>query len=362
MREDSSSSLSATPPTVAALGRLEPQGKVINLAPPSSAVNARVQDIRVQVGNVVQVGEVIAILDSYEERLAQVAEAESQVTKAEAQLQQVEAGAKQGEIAAQEATIARLTAQLKGDLQAQDRQIAQLEEEYNNASQEHERFQALLTEGATSALTADARRTTMIVARERLQEAEDIRHRLATTGDSQIREAQATLERITEVRQVDVAVAQSDVQAARAAQFRSEASLEQTLVRAPVAGQILQIYVQPGEAIAQDGILSLGQTDQMYAIAEVYETDIHRVENGQPAIVTSEYGGFPGELAGIVEQVGLEILSNSLYDPNPSSQSEARIVEVQIRLDPEDSNKVRHLTNLQVRIQISTSPEVGFAD
>ncbi|MGD1936225.1 MAG: hypothetical protein ACFCA4_01530 [Cyanophyceae cyanobacterium] len=80
--------------------------------------------------------------------------------------------------------------------------------------------------------------------------------------------------------------------------------------------------------------------------------DIDQIKTGQKATVTSEYGGFEGELLGTVERVGLEILNNSLYDPNPVSQSEARVVEVAVRLDPGDSDRVSDLTNLQVRVLI----------
>ena len=82
------------------------------------------------------------------------------------------------------------------------------------------------------------------------------------------------------------------------------------------------------------------------------EVDIDQIIRGQKSTGTSEYGGFEGELLGTVERVGLEILNNSLYDPNPVSQSEARVVEVAVRLDPGDSDRVSDLTNLQVRVLI----------
>lgn len=72
---------------------------------------------------------------------------------------------------------------------------------------------------------------------------------------------------------------------------------------------MLRVHARPGELVTNEGILTLGQTDAMYAIAEVYEADIEQVAMGQRATVTSEYGGFSGELSGVVEQVGEEVLS-----------------------------------------------------
>jgi HlyD family secretion protein len=46
---------------------------------------------------------------------------------------------------------------------------------------------------------------------------------------------------------------------------------------------LIEIHTYPGERVGADGILELGRTDEMVAIAEVYETDIGRVRKGQRA-------------------------------------------------------------------------------
>ena len=50
--------------TVTALGRLEPQGEVIKLSAPTSNNGNRVEELLVNVGDRVQAGQVIAVLDS----------------------------------------------------------------------------------------------------------------------------------------------------------------------------------------------------------------------------------------------------------------------------------------------------------
>jgi len=71
----------------------------------------------------------------------------------------------------------------------------------------------------------------------------------------------------------------------------AEARLRRTIIRAPRAGRILRILTYPGEAIS-DGILQMGDTRQMYVVAEVYETDVGLVKLGQPATITSRNGAF----------------------------------------------------------------------
>lgn len=340
---------------VSALGRLAPKDKVIQVAAPSTAANARIEALRIQEGDRVEAKQVIAVLDTYTERQAQLLEATTQLKNAQAQLDRVKAGASPSEIQAQKALISQLQAQTAGDLQAQSAQIARLQAEYDNAVAEADRYQTLFATGAVSESTWDSQRTAMLAAQERLQEAQKVFTRLQSTGQSRIQEAQATLDRIAEVRPVDIAVAETAVETAIAAQARAAAALQQAQILAPAAGQILQIHARPGEVVGADGVVTLGQTDAMYALAEVYEGDIDRVAVGQRAIVRSEYGGFEGELAGIVEQVGLSILDNSLYDPNPTALSDSRIVEVRIRLAAEDSDRVSNLTNLQVQVEIGDS-------
>ena len=117
-------------PTVTALGRLEPQGGVIDVAPNVLGTSSiLVSELRVQLGDRVEAGELIAILGNHPARQAAVAEAQQQVDTANARLAQVQAGAKIGDINAQEAAIARLTAQQHGDIHAQQARIARLSAE-----------------------------------------------------------------------------------------------------------------------------------------------------------------------------------------------------------------------------------------
>jgi HlyD family secretion protein len=139
-------------------------------------------------------------------------------------------------------------------------------------------------------------------------------------------------------------VAVVDAQLARA---RAEADM--AVVRSPLKGRVLDIFARAGERVGPDGIAEIAETEQMYAVAEVYETDIARVRVGQRATVTSP--ALPQALDGAVEVIHLKVGKKDVLDTDPAARTDARVVEVEIRL--EDSRAAAGLTNLQVQVAIA---------
>ena len=335
---------------VAALGRLEPQGETIQISAPAFIEGARVEQLLVQLGDKVAAGQVIATLDSRDRLQANFERAQTRVQVAQSHLAQVRAGAKKGAIEAQSATINRLQAELQGQIEAQAATIDRLQAELNNAAAECDRYQTLFRDGAISTSARDNICLKQDTGKEQLAEAHATRQRTVATLQQQLSEAQATLNQIAEVRPVDVAAAQAEVKEAQSAVKEAKANLDLAYVRSPQAGQILKIHTRPGEVVRQKGIVELGQTEQMYAVAEVYETDISRVRTGQRATITSR--GLTGELTGTVDEIGLQIGKKDVLGTDPAADADARVVEVKIRLDPTSSQQVRGLTNLQVNVVI----------
>lgn len=141
--------------------------------------------------------------------------------------------------------------------------------------------------------------------------------------------------------QLDLDIALADLAAARA-------SLELAVVRAPLRAQVLEIHAYPGERVGPEGIMELGRTDRMYAVAEVYETDITAVEVGQRATVRAPAMGTA--LTGEVERIALKVGRLDVVGTDPIAKTDARVVEVFILLD--DSEAVSRFTNMQVRVEI----------
>lgn len=338
--------------SIAALGRLEPQGDTLELAPTQMTNSATVKEVSVRAGEPVKAGQLVAILNSYDSHQAKIKEAEQTVQIAQAELNRAQAGPSISDINAQAAVIRQLDAQNTGEINTQIIHLSQLEIEHERATEEFQRYQALFQSGAVSASQLDSHKAVMESAHKQMQIAQADFNRIRQTGVAQIQNAQANLERIVEIRPMDIAIAQSKLDVALAALARSEVELETAYVRSPIDGQVLDIHVQSGEKVGAMGIATLGKTDDMYAITEVYETDLGWVKQGQTAIIRSEYGGFEGQLNGVVEDVGKQIHRNSLFDPNPASPADVRVGKVTIRLNADSSQRVRHLTNLQVRVEI----------
>lgn len=336
--------------TVTALGRLEPQGEVIKLSAPTSNQGNRVDRLLVQEGDRVKAGQVVAILDSYRERQAALAEAEEQVSVAQAKLAITQAGAKQGEIAAQRAEIARLEAERQGNIEAQAATVARLQSELQNAQTEFNRYQTLYQQGAISASQRDSKQLTLDTTQKSLQEAQATLNRIRSTTPQELNKARATLTQIAEVRPVDVQAAQAEVNRAIATRNQAKASFEQTSVRSPVDGEVLNIHTRSGEVVSMDGIVEIGQTRQMQAIAEVYQSDVNKIRVGQRVRVTSDT--IPGELTGTVARIGSQVRRQTIVNTDPSANIDARVVEVHVNLDPASSQKAAKFTNLQVQVVI----------
>ncbi|WP_375473392.1 ABC exporter membrane fusion protein [uncultured Nostoc sp.] len=336
--------------TVTALGRLEPQGKVIKLSAAVSAEGSRVEKLLVKEGDRVKAGQTIAILNSRNRLQAAFKEAQEQVKVAQANLNRTQAGAKRGEITAQKAAIARLEAERQGDINAQAATIERFQAEVRNAQAEDERYQQLDQQGAISASQRDSKRLNLETAQKSLQEAQAQLNRTQSTSQQQVKQATATLDEIAEVRGVDVETAKAEVNRALAAMNLAKVNLEQAVVRSPQNGQVFEIHTHPGELVSNDGIADIGQTSQMYVIAEVYESDIGKVHSGQQVRVLGD--SLPIELQGIVDRKGLQVRRQNVINTDPVSNIDNRVVEVHIRLDETSSQKAATLTNMQVKAVI----------
>jgi HlyD family secretion protein len=344
------------PKQVVALGKLTPKGEVIKLSV-ANAEDSRVNQILVDEGDRVKKDQVIAILQGFENSQRNLEEAEKEVELTQARLAQVQAGeSKQAELAAQQANISRLESQLRNETAERQAAIASAKAQLKQAQLTYDRNRSLQQQGAVSIQAFDQTKEGLDMAQATLNE------RLAQLGNTQqtlkqeITQERENLAQLQEIRPVDLKVAELEVEKATIAVEKIKADLEDTKVKVPISGQILRINTRVGEQVnTEEGIVELGRTDEMYAIAEVYETDIGKVRIGQPAIVSSEYGGFIGKLKGTVEHLGLQVGEKQLVESaeDPTQDENSRIVEVKVRINSEDSKKVAGLTNMKVRVEIN---------
>ncbi|MBW4556041.1 MAG: biotin/lipoyl-binding protein [Trichormus sp. ATA11-4-KO1] len=294
-----------------------------------------------------------------------------------------------GEKLAQQATVNRLEAELRGQQDSLRATITRIQAEQRNAQVDAGRYEMLYREGAISQQERDRRRlsavtsnqqviesqanlrqvqatlrqqlaearanqvATLATLQQQLIEARVNRDKTLATLQRQIDEEKARLNRLVEFRPTDMQRGQAQVSNAIANVKRAEAELKLSYVQAPIAGEILAIHTKSGEAISPNGIVEIGQTDQMMVIAEVPEDSISQVRIGQTATITSENGAFSGQLKGTVTEIGRKIGKKDVLSIDPVADIDARVVEVKIALLAEDSQRVSGFTNAKVIAEIN---------
>ncbi|MBD2124657.1 HlyD family efflux transporter periplasmic adaptor subunit [Trichocoleus sp. FACHB-262] len=342
--------------SVTALGYLAPQGEIIRLAAPTP--NQRLTELRVKEGDRVQVNQIIGVIDNLKEYEASVNSAKAQVNVARARLTRVQAGEEAGVIESQNRKIASLKAQLAGDTATQQAVLARQKIELANSETDYRRYETLAQAGAISKADATHKQLQAEVARVRFQEEEARLQEIVDTGRQRIEEAKASLTSLATVQPTDVLVAQAELSEALSQLHKAEVVLDSLYVRSPIAGQILRLNVKVGELVGPGGIAEIGKTQQMYVIGEVYASDRQYVKIGQPVTIASDYDGFGGELTGVVESIDLQIVKPDVVANDPAEDTDVRVVKVKIRLNPQDSEQVKTLSNLEVRasIQIHRPP------
>ena len=296
---------------IGALGRIEPGDGIVRIAARSLSGQASiVARVLVGEGDAVRAGQPLAELDSRSQLQAAADQAAARVEVARRRLAQVQAGARPSDIAAQMAEVERLQAELA------------------QAEQEHQRFASL---GANvTALELDRLRLRVEATRRTLTAAEQ---RLAG---------------LREVRDVDLSLVQAELAEAIRNETRVRAEHEASIVRAPADGRVLEIHARPGEIVGADGLMEIAPAGPLYAVAEVPEADVARVRVGQRATVSGD--GLEQPVEGTVERIGTRVIEHRLMPVDPARFSDARIVEVRVRLD--DSRAVAGRMHLRVEVVI----------
>ncbi len=357
---------------VTALGRIEPQGEIVKLTAPSGVSGAIVTELKVAEGEQITEGQTVALLDGFEQALATVNEAKTRVEIAQRKLDQIRAGAKSGDLSAQNAQTGRLAAELENARREVRRAentgremplpeyaaIERLERELANAQTEFRRAEKLVEAGDISRSEYDTRRLNVETIEKEIKRTRATittlvrEKRLAVeTLEKDLERSRASYTSLAEVRPTDVAAARAEVENAQATVDKAIADLEQRKVKTYTSGKVLKIYARPGETVGNDGVLDLGDTETMIAVAEVFEADITKVKNEQDAEVTVRTSG--EKFAGRVVQIGSLIKKRDTLDSDPVADVDARVVEVKVKLSPEASKKLADLTNLRVDVRIN---------
>ena len=146
----------------------------------------------------------------------------------------------------------------------------------------------------------------------------------------------------------DLSISETRILKLKSAIDAIEVDLEQTQLKSPIDGIVLQILVREGERPNSSGVINVGANQLMEALIEVYESDIDRVQIGQAVDLISENGGFDGSLRGQVSLISPQVRQRRVLSTDPTGDADSRVIEVRVKLDNASAKKVSHLTGMKV--------------
>jgi HlyD family secretion protein len=224
----------------------------------ASKIAGRVVSITVDEGDTIGRGEIIATLDDAELR-AQLRQAEANLASARAALAELEAGTRPQEILRAQALVESARA------------------DKLNADINLERAESLVSAGVSEKQALDDARARADMAAAALQAAQE-NYDLAKAGP----------------RSEEIERARAEVLQAEAAVAYARALLDNTVIRAPITGTILNRFVDPGEMVttgftsergARQALVNMANLKDLQVELDIAEADIAKVEHGQPVII-----------------------------------------------------------------------------
>jgi HlyD family secretion protein len=279
---------------ITAPGRIEPKDGVIHVAPAVSEFGAAVvKSVDVQPGQWVKQGEVLATLLQHDELRAGVVSAERRAAIAQAKLKALAAGGKEDDLRS-----------LRAEIESDEAALAYVQAET-------ERAQQLRAERLLSVSAVEAQQSRLTAAARALDA------------------KRAKLSSLSSVRPADVVIAEAELDAALAEVEERRARSENSVIRAPADGRVLDVHAFPGQRIGEQGLLSFGRTDAMYVDAEVMESDIARAKIGDSVRITGDVLQAPA--TGTVEHIGYLVGTREVFNTDPTAFADSRVVHVKIR-------------------------------
>jgi HlyD family secretion protein len=284
------------PALITALGRVEPVSEEIKV---SASLTGRLTEVKVEEGDLVDKGEVLATLENEDLRAA-VAAAEADGKAKRAVLERLMNGSRVEErreaaaVAHEAEEMLKLAKVIRGRRTVLSASGAVSREELDRAHGEHAAAQARL----------DA-------ARERVK--------LINAAP----------------RKEDIDLATNNLVLAQAKLDEARAIYEKSFVRAPISGRILRKHKKPGEIItelSETAIVSMGDTSVLRVRAEIDERDLGRLKVGVPAYVMAsayEAEKFPGRVVSIGHLLGRK----NIRTDDPAERVDTKVLETLLELE-----------------------------
>ena len=275
------------PPLIARGYTDAPEGTAVVAGDPAGG--SVLVELRVKDGQKVKKGEIVAVLSNYARADVTLRMAEADLVKLKQTYDFVLKGTRVSEIALQEATL--------------------------KSSIEQNKLDAL--QRARSGKPPDVREIETAIAEQGL-ERQKVRLKLLKT----------TLENDLAQNEIDLANTQSRIDSAKR-------SIEDTLVRSPLDGVVVQIFSRQGERVSPAGIIKIVDMNQLRVLADVDELHVSRLKPGGKVDVT--FRGNNDVYKGTIERIAPTVKRMQRVEPDGGSSTDARVVQVEIKIDDTSS-------------------------
>ncbi len=332
---------------VAALGRVEPQSEIINLGAGGlgGAPQDRLEALHVNRGDPVAKGQELGYLAGRVEQIAQRDYVQAQLDEAKAKLK-TETEVDRQHIIDADTHLQQVLEVSPKKIAAQEAEVKVLEATLADHQDVLNVNSNLYSSGYASRRQRDGQDAIVREDQARLD-----------SGRAQLVQLQQQFEFDKRSSQIQIELMKATLARARAdfpiASLEKQVELAATRAHnltlyAPIDGRVLNVLLRPGENVGSGAVLTLGDTSKMRVVAEIYETDIGRVQLGARATIKSRALAKPQE--GKVVRIGGMVFKNDVLHTDPAARTDARVVQVWIELD--DAAPLRDLTNLTVDVVI----------
>jgi HlyD family secretion protein len=341
----------------------------------SFKIAGRMIERRVNEGDWVKKGDVIAVLDQSQLRQQKFRDA-ALVSSAVSNYQQLETSIAyqratlESDVAARTAELNQATAKLESLLNGNRKQdIQQAEAGVNDAKAQLEfarsdwaRMQTLFKNEDISRQQYDQSRSKFDSAQAMLHQAEEKlslmkegpRQEDIAGGRAEVARAKAAVQTAEANRlelkrkEQELAARNAEIERSRAQEGISTSQLDDTEVATPIDGVVLVKSAEPGEVLAAGStILTIGDLEHPWLRAYVNETDLGRVKLGQKVKLTTD--SFPGK---VYNGVITFISSDAEFTPKQIQTKEER-VKLVYRIKIDVDNKSHELkSNMPVDAEI----------
>jgi HlyD family secretion protein len=348
-----------------AFGSIQPLGGVVEVAVSAGLLPIRFhQDIKPN--SWIKVGHELAYLEGYDLREREVAVIEAEIKAAERSLDDEE---KNKRAALAEIDHERITAIRLGEMQIEslNLKIQGLEEKARLAHKQLEDVEGLQHDNTISRQQYEQLRAQADLSLHDLKYGRAERERARKELDMNTDHETVARRKNSVLLANDRARSQFPLEILRRKKELAEAAKERCIVRAPVDGAVLEITTRPGESAAGKALLKMGDTSQIYVLAEVYEDDRKRVHLEQKARIQGR--GLPFDTAntilhGTVQRISPIVGGHKQSPLDPTYRENARIYEVwiKVQLDQNLSDEIRQkirqfiLQPVDVMIEADDSP------